>query len=160
MSKKIIILIIAVLVVAIVGGIFVFLNAQKSEKPGNEETQVSNTITGFGKVMQNVSLSAPKSTVVKAIQDNYANFVSVDLLASWVANPSIAPGRLTSSPWPDRIEISKLIRNQDGSYTAQSNVVELTSKELVVGGVADIYGVTIIIKEINGKWLITQFTKL
>ena len=160
MNKKIIIIIIVVLVIAILGGILLFLNAQKNGKPAGAEEQVSNTIIGFGKVMQNVSLSASKSVVVKAIQDNYTNFVSPDLLASWVANPTIAPGRSTSSPWPDRIEISKLIHNQDGSYTAQSNVVEMTSRELVIGGVADIYGVTINVKEINGKWLITQFTRL
>jgi len=158
-NKKTIIVIILILVVAL-GGIFLLNNSQKKEKINQEQEQVKNIIIEFGKAMRSVPLAASEDIIIKAIENNYSDFISPDLLASWVNNPLSAPGRLTSSPWPDRIEIFSLSKNQDGSYVAQSNVIEMTSRELVVGGVADMYGVTIIIQKQDGKWLITQFKKL
>jgi Flp pilus assembly protein CpaB len=160
MNKKIIIIIIVLVLLLGAAGAFLFANLQKTEKPGSEQEQVKSAVIGFGKVMQNVPLAASKSIVGKTMQDNYSAFVAPDLLASWIDNPSAAPGRLTSSPWPDHIEIFSTTKNTDGSYTVQSNVVEMTSRELVVGGVADMYGATITVRKQGGKWLITEFKKL
>jgi len=60
----------------------------------------------FGERLQRVSLLAPDSLLRASIRSEYGAFVSPALLESWLARPTNAPGRLTSSPWPAGIEIS------------------------------------------------------
>ncbi|HEX9061020.1 MAG TPA: hypothetical protein VF941_12645, partial [Clostridia bacterium] len=83
-----------------------------------DEKTIRTIVERFGKVLKNVSLLAPDTDIIKSMKANYAEYVTPDLLANWEGNPSVrAAGRLTSSPWPDRIEISRVVKNADSSYS-------------------------------------------
>ncbi len=88
-------------------------------------TAVRNTVTGLGDELQAVSLLAPAADVAEAMERHYAFYVHPDLLARWKADPQLAPGRLTSTPRPDRIEITETTPNEDGSYTVSANILEV-----------------------------------
>ncbi|HOQ09731.1 MAG TPA: copper amine oxidase N-terminal domain-containing protein, partial [Syntrophomonadaceae bacterium] len=77
----------------------------KGNTPDNEQAVVSKLVADFGQRLKNVSLLAPDDVVTKSIKENYAEYVSPELLAQWQKDPANAPGRLTSSPWPERIDI-------------------------------------------------------
>ena len=65
-----------------------------------EEGEVRDLVESFGKTLQTVSLLAPDAA--KEINKRYAEYVSCPLLEKWTSDPSQAPGRTVSSPWPDR----------------------------------------------------------
>ena len=70
------------------------------------ETTVRELVTEFGKKLQMVSLLAPEDILSESLEENYGGLVSPALLEEWMEEPSAAPGRLVSSPWPDRIEVT------------------------------------------------------
>lgn len=80
----------------------------------------------FGERLKNVSLLAPADQVRNAIRREYAELVTSDLLQRWLADPAQAPGRLTSSPWPERVEITR-IRAHRGRFEALGEIVEISS---------------------------------
>ncbi len=57
----------------------------------------------------------------------YAPYVAPELLDAWKSDPQHAPGRLTSSPSPDRIGIRAVQMNADGSYVVTGTVIETAS---------------------------------
>ncbi|NLI92774.1 MAG: hypothetical protein GX434_11385 [Peptococcaceae bacterium] len=91
----------------------------------------------------------------KSMQENYGDFVSQELLAQWANDPTNAPGRQVSSPWPDRIEILSLERLADSSYRVQGEIIEITSVEKTNGGVAAKRPVTLNVEKFESRWLIT-----
>lgn len=119
------------------------------------EGEIRTLVKNFGERLQIVSLLAPDAA--DQIQEQYAAFVSEDLLAAWAADPSSAPGRLTSSPWPDRIEISAVELQPDGSYLVTGSVIEVTSAEEANGGVAAQYPVEITVSQVESQWFITAW---
>ncbi|NPV92385.1 MAG: hypothetical protein HPY50_16595 [Firmicutes bacterium] len=116
---------------------------------------VANLVKDFGGRLQNVSLLAPKDTLIKSIQDNYGQYVSPDLLNEWQKDPQNAPGRVTSSPWPDRIEVLSVVKLPDSSYEVKGEVIEVTSTEKANGGAAARRPVTLAVGKIGDRWLIT-----
>lgn len=122
--------------------------------PTDEEIEVRGVVEGFGRTLQNVSLLSP--TASDDIAAQYTPYVAPDLLQQWVADPESAPGRLTSSPWPDHIEIVAVERQSEGVYLASGFVVEITSD----GSEAARYPVAITVSNFDGLWLITAFERL
>lgn len=120
--------------------------------PG-QQTRVAAVMTGFGGTLQQVSLLASSTDVTTAMQTSYAGYVSPDLLAQWETSPMQAPGRLTSSPWPDRILVNSMAKQSDGSYDVQGTLVEKTST-----GDAGTFPVTATVRQMSGRWLITAFS--
>ena len=120
--------------------------------PG-QQTRIGATVSGFGGALQQVSLLASSTDVTAAMQSNYAAYVSPDLLAQWETSPMRAPGRLTSSPWPDRIVVNSLVKQSDGSYDVRGTLVEKTST-----GDAGTFSVTATVRLMNGHWLVTAFS--
>ena len=112
---------------------------------------------GFGKKLQNVSLLSPDAA--QQIQKQYAEFVSLALLEMWVNDLSVAPGRIVSSPWPDRIEIISLEWADANTYEISGHIVEVTSNEVVNGGEAGRVLVHIVVKRSNGGWWITEYSE-
>lgn len=114
--------------------------APASPSSGNsdeENIEASKALVeGFGKVLKNVSLLAPSDDIAKSMDDNYAQYVTPGLLTAWKADPSAAPGRLTSSPWPDRIEILSVEKSAAGDYALSGKIIEVTSTEVQNGGAA------------------------
>ena len=120
-----------------------------------ETSQVRAVVENFGKRLKNVALLAPDAA--QQIEDQYADFVTLDLLAVWMADRSHAPGRLTSSPWPDRIEITTVMEQEPQVYLVTGQVVELTSAELYSDKVAVAYPVELTLVYVDGHWLISDY---
>lgn len=118
---------------------------------GQHEGDVRTTIAQFGNQLNTVSLLSP--TAAEDIENAYASFVTPELLAAWKNDPSSAPGRSTSSPWPDHIEVDTVVMNEDGlSYEVLGRIMLMTST-----GDAGIIPVSLTVSDIGGSFLITQF---
>lgn len=163
--KNLSILAVALLILA--GGLFYAYRARAPHEPvqagpgqaAADEQAVREVVSAFGGKLRMVNLAAPKEDVIRAIRENYGPFVSAELLAAWEANPRLAPGRLTSSPWPESIKIL-LVEHPDDSYEVQGLVLEVTSAELAAGsGAADQYPVALKLRQREGRWVITGFSK-
>lgn len=117
---------------------------------GEHEGDVRTTIAQFGNQLNSVSLLAP--TASEDIQRTYGPFVAPELLAVWVANPSSAPGRLTSSPWPDHIAVESVTKNEVGAYDVVGRIILAAST-----GEAGAVPVSLTVTNIDGSFLITRY---
>jgi len=154
-SKKIII---AVVIIILTGIGYLFYQSNAIRQNQAEITAVKNTVEDFGKALKNVSLLAPEEIAAQSIEDNYKDFLDPTLLAQWKADSSKALGRFTSSPWPDRIEISTVQRFGSGAYDISGNIIEVTGAEQTEGGLVVIVKrpVDLIVVKLNDRWLITS----
>ena len=107
---------IAVLVVAI---LFLIVLLRPSG-----ESQARETVESFGLALREVSLLSPDAA--SRMAKFYAPYVDPGLLAAWEADPSHAPGRTTSSPYPARIEVIS-VAQQGAGYVILGDIVEMTS---------------------------------
>ena len=92
------------------------------------------------------------------MQENYGSLVSPELLAAWQRDPQNAPGRLVSSPWPERIEILSNVKLAEDSYEVRGNIIEITSESQTGEGVAAKRPITLIVKKAPSGWLIDEVT--
>lgn len=130
--------------------------------PGNandaaEEDEVRNLVQNFGKRLQMVSLLAPDAA--QELQKQYSEFVSPSVLEIWMNDVSKAPGRMVSSPWPDRIEITALSSEGPERYEVTGFIVEVTSTEAGTGEAAAKIPVRMAIHKEQGGWLITEYAE-
>ncbi|HYE83435.1 MAG TPA: hypothetical protein VEG39_14860 [Clostridia bacterium] len=130
---------------------------QQQEDKFDEEAAAA-LVGDFGSKLQLVSLQAPKDIVEKSMLENYGDFVSEELLAKWISDPLNAPGRLTSSPWPDRIEIQTVVKLPENTYEVKGEIIEITSVEKASGGIAAKRPIILLIKKIGNRWLIDDVT--
>lgn len=147
---------IIVIIIIIVGGAWWYLSMTPppGTAPSSADAQaVDAAVVGFGGELQQVSLMASSSAVIAAMQQNYAQYVSPELMNQWEASPTSSPGRLTSSPWPDHIDVVGTVQNANGSYTVTGNVVEMTST-----GEAGSYPITATLSNQSGSWLIVSWS--
>lgn len=117
---------------------------------GEHEGDVRTTVAQFGNKLNSVSLLSP--TVAEEIHSSYGPYVSSELLASWMQNPSRAPGRATSSPWPDHIAVDTVVKNEVGAYDVMGRIILKTSTED-----AGIIPVSLTVANVNGSYLITRY---
>ena len=131
--------------------------ATPSPTPAPDPEQAVRDLVGaFGARLQEVSLAAPVDTVRASIRDSYGPYVSSRLLDRWLDDPAGAPGRLVSSPWPDRIDIRSVTAVSDTDYEVKGDIIEITSEETDTGGAAAIRPVTLRVARIAGAWRITD----
>lgn len=128
---------------------------QQTEK--NDLEAITDLVQTFGAAMRLVSLLAPEDAVNESIQEHYGEFVSPALLEKWLGNPANAPGRTTSSPWPDRIEILGINNMADDFFEVKGEIIEVTSVEKAGGKAAFKKPVTIVVKKTGEQWLIDDF---
>jgi hypothetical protein len=117
--------------------------------PDIAEASARTAVTAFGTQLQKVSLLAPDAA--NQIATQYGEYVTHALLASWQATPKKAPGRLTSSPWPDHIQITSAAPQGTG-YVVSGGVVLMTS-----AGLAGVIPVVMQVVPQDGKWLIAAY---
>ncbi len=131
-----------------------------SQQPSNanDEALITGLIKDFGRKLQSVSLSAPEDLVQVSMHENYSGLVSPTLLTKWQDDPQNAPGRLVSSPWPDRIEIVSFNKISEKSYEVKGEIIEITSPEKKNGGIAAKRPITLVVEKINNHWLINAVT--
>ncbi len=147
-------LVVCLLIVCL--GIFLFGCMNDKDQSAQDKSAVISLVEQFGQKLQMVSLLAPADMVSQSMQEHYGEYVTPELLAKWQSDPQHAPGRLTSSPWPDRIEISDLTQTAKDSYEVQGQIIEITSVEQQQGGVAAQRPITLTIKKFADQWLITD----
>lgn len=93
----------------------------------NDEAAVRQVVEQFGQRLRNVSLLGPRHVLEASIRREYGPYATDDLLAAWLKDPSKAPGRLTSSPWPERIDIREIRRAAPDRYFVSGEIVESSS---------------------------------
>lgn len=121
------------------------------DKEKLEKDEVENLVKGFGGKLQFVSLLSSKDVLEKDMKENYGEFVSQELLEEWINDSDNAPGRLTSSPWPDSIEIDDIEKLSEIEYKVEGKIIEKTSNEND-GEITQ--PITLSVKMIDEKWLI------
>lgn len=123
-----------------------------------EEQAVRKQITKFGSRLKSVSLLAPSAILKEEMRNQYDQFLSPELLLKWQNNPTEAMGRTTSSPWPDRIDITSVFKQSETLYIVEGNVIEITNisdpKESV-----STYPVVFAVEKTNDDWLIAHADK-
>jgi hypothetical protein len=122
-----------------------------------EEAEITELVEKFGTRLQMVSLLAPDA--VQELQKQYAEFVSPALLEAWLNDISKAPGRMVSSPWPDRIEITNLSSESSDRYEITGYIVEITSTEVGSGETPAKIPVRIVVQRAQGGWLISEYAE-
>ena len=123
----------------------------------DQKTAVKTVVTEFGKRLRMVAVLAPKEMVTKAMDEEYSALVSADLLAMWRNNPEEAPGKRTSSPSPERIDISSIEAKGHDTYVVKGKVILLTAQERRDGGIFQANPVTMTVEQRHGKWVITAY---
>jgi len=124
----------------------------------HEEEAVKRLVEDFGSKLQLVSLLAPQDVVSKSLQEHYGGFITPALLAKWQNDPQNAPGRLTSSPWPDRIDVQSVARAADGAFRVQGEIVEITSADKESGKSSGKRPVTLDVRKQENRFLIDAVT--
>ena len=166
--KKILLLVLSLLSISLFG----FINGEsqsqlakvdqlKGEQQQTDEIAegiVTQLVKDFGNNLQKVSLLAQKELVKKSMEEHYRDFVSSTILAKWINDPLNAPGRLTSSPWPDRIEILSVKKLAEDAYEVKGEIIEISSTEQLKDDIAAKRPITLLVKNINNRWLITDVT--
>ncbi len=127
-------------------GVVLFMNGGFGIDPSSS---ARSSVEEFGTTMQNVSLLSPDATSTMATI--YGPLVTSDLLQVWQENPEEAPGRLTSGPYPARIEIVR-IDKQGSGYIVNGTVVYMTST-----GEAGRAPVILLVIPQEGHWLIAAY---
>jgi hypothetical protein len=113
----------------------------------------------FGERLARVSLLASEATLRQQIRAEYGELVTSSLLDAWLADPSVAPGRRVSSPWPGRIEVRDVRRMPTGAYEVTGDIVHVTSVEVAQGGAARRERVAlVVVREPDGRWRINEVT--
>lgn len=100
-----------------------------ASQPDCFDPVVRETVVHLGERLRQVSLLAPDSLLRPEIQSAYGEFVTPALLARWMEDPSSAPGRQVSSPWPERIEVSAVEPAGDGGCRVRGEVVYSASAD-------------------------------
>lgn len=113
---------------------------------------VRAVVTEFGKRLQRVSLLSPRGQLLAAVAAEYAPLVAPELLEEWMRHPESAPGRSTSSPWPDHIEIDTTMVDSAGVWTVLGAIVEMTSS-----GPAGRVPVHAEVGQRNERWVLTAY---
>lgn len=123
------------------------------EETNNQaEKVVRELVETFGSRLQNVSLLGPEGDLEKSMQENYGELVTPKLVEKWLDDPLNAPGRLTSSPWPDRIEINTLQEKSKFVYAVTGEIIDITSGEKLANRIP----IELLVEKIGGKWLISE----
>lgn len=121
----------------------------------HDEQDVLALVEAFGKRIQAVSITAPPSSAAAGITEHYSDYVTPELLQQWQTDPQTAPGRLVSSPWPDRIDILATEMYEPDQCTVRGEIIEVTSVEMAQGGAAAKRPVEIALRQIKGRWFIS-----
>ncbi len=123
----------------------------------DDEATVRAVVEDFGHRLKNVSLLAPPEIVGASLREQYGGLVSPEFLERWQGDPSSAPGRLVSSPWPDRIEILAVTRTAEDAFEVQGEIIEKTSVD-VEGGFTAKRAITLVVTRTAVGWRITDVT--
>jgi hypothetical protein len=121
-----------------------------------EDARVREVVEGLGERLRRVSLQAPESIVVREIRQAYAPYVTPDLLAKWTSEPTSAPGRDVSSPWPERIELRAVHAAGPETCHVEADVVYQSSAPPPEDSAMLRTPVTLLVRN-GGGWRVSAF---
>jgi beta-lactamase regulating signal transducer with metallopeptidase domain len=90
-----------------------------------DKEAVIQLVEQFGNKLRFVSLTASKNEVSKLMHEHYGEYVTQELIDSWLEDQENAPGRLTSNPYPERIDISSVEKTSEDEYTVNGRIMEV-----------------------------------
>jgi hypothetical protein len=131
--------------------LLLILAACSTPPPLPDDEVVTTLVRNFGTKLQQVSVLAPQETVAQSMREQYAPFVTTELLERWIADPAAAPGRRTSSPWPERIDVSGASPAGAGTFIVAGDIVETSST-----GPAGRTPVRVTVIQTPGGWRISE----
>jgi len=141
------------LAAAVAAGAYFFQKSTDQENAkAADQAAVRSLVENFGQKLKNVSLLS--MTASDDIEQNYKDFVSNDLLNRWKTEPFSAPGRETSSPWPDSIVVQEIHQQNQNAYEVSGKIINMTS-----AGQAPSRSFEALVLRIgeNKTWLISNF---
>lgn len=138
----------AIVVIAVIWAVWSYNSAPNTSS--TDRATISQLVTDFGNQMQSVSVLAPDAS--STIASAYELYVTPALLSQWEGDPRNAPGRQTSSPWPDHIEITDITPSAS-SYIVSGDIVLMTS----TGEAGRQHFIATVVSE-NNQWYIADFT--
>ena len=131
-------------------------NSRSAVRPRSDQEQVQDIVERFGQRLKNVSLLGSAAAVRDSIRREFGDLVTPELLQSWLNEPGNAPGRLTSSPWPDRIEIIRFRERAPELHEVYGEIIEVTSADK--GQPSRRVPVRIELRRPRGQWRIAQWS--
>ena len=126
-------IILAIIAIIAIIGLALYFGPTARESRGNDAAKA--VLQTFGSKLKNVALSGDSAAVTASIQDNYAPYVTPELLTDWKANHAHAPGRMASSTVPDRLTVETMVTQ--GSGRVINGEVILVSSEEKTDDIAD-----------------------
>jgi hypothetical protein len=124
-------------------------------RAGETPIRVADVVHRFGERLRMVSTLGPTDTVARAIREQYAPFVTPELLGRWMEDPADAPGRQVSSPWPQRVEISDMRPDGEDRWLLTASLVYVTSADTM--SAVDREPVTVrVVQGEDGAWRIAD----
>jgi hypothetical protein len=100
------------------------------------EDSVTSVLIAFADRLAEVSVLAPPEALRPQLREQYGSLVTDALLARWLEQPSEAPGRETSSPWPASARIESVEPGDGSAFDATGLVCYQTSASLASGACA------------------------
>jgi hypothetical protein len=143
--------VLAVLAVLFIGAWYI----SPDKKEAQDSASAKAVVEQFGSQLKMVPLSGTPAAVREAIEQHYSAYVTPELLAQWLANPKLAPGRLTSSPSPDRIGVATVAEQGNGRIVS-GEVIMVTSADSEGGSTDTVPFVAQVIPTENG-WRIAAY---
>ncbi len=131
-------------------GLSYFQSHPEGVLDGQHEGDVRTLVGAFGNQLGTVSLLSPEAG--HEIRQAYGPYASPELVDAWAADPGTAPGRLTSSPWPDHIDIGSVTAVTPTVYAVEGAIAMITS-----GGDAGSVPVSLTVEMVGNRYLITAY---
>ena len=116
-----------VVAVIVIGALVACGGSTAAELTAEEKAQITELLDNFGRELTNVTIIDPENVVAEQIKEHYTPYLTSNLLSKWVLDPSLAMGRTTSSPWPDRIEVDSMEKVDSDRIKVQGYVVWVAS---------------------------------
>jgi len=116
-----------VVAVIVIGALVACGGSTAAELTAEEKAQITELLDNFGRELTNVTIIDPENVVAEQIKEHYTPYLTSNLLSKWVLDPSLAMGRTTSSPWPDRIEVDSMEKVDNDRIKVQGYVVWVAS---------------------------------
>jgi len=145
-------------VVVIVGAALGVYLISRTPTAQEDDRAVRAFVEDFGTKLKNVSILADKTMTADAMQAEYGPYIAPALLVEWQNDPSRAPGRQTSTPWPERIDV-KSVTKKGANFEVLGEIVEVTNEG---GGIneepteAARRPVSMTVEKIGNSWRITS----
>lgn len=149
MNKKLLIILGSILI--IISACIIFKNSQ-TNSVSTDKDRVKTVVENFGTKLQSVSINAPIEIAASEIKENYKEFLDENLLNKWMDNPTQALGRVTSSPWPDKIEVKNIEQISENEYVVFGDIIEKTSAEDFINK----ENIQLSLKKIENDWKIVD----